>query len=248
MLHTIKLLNFNITSYSKNEILNLTLKGNEKVNIISGNPQVLYNGLKNNILMQSYNNKSSIIIPDGIGVVLPLKFKGYSIEKLTGIDLFQNLLKEYSNLSESIYLLGNSKEILDNLINKLHKDFPYLRIVGSHHGFIDVHNCNKVLKNIKDTKSTALFVAMGSPLQDIFIAKYINKLPCKLFMGVGGSFDVLSGNIKRAPVFWQKLNLEWLYRILREPKRIYKLKDSIKFIFYVIIHDFLGKRHMFSTD
>ena len=110
--------------------------------------------------------------------------------------------------------------------------------MGNHHGYIDIDNCDDILRDINEKKPYALFVAMGSPKQELFISKYMDKLQCELFMGVGGSFDVLSGNIKRAPQYMINMNLEWLYRIIKQPYRIKKIYKNI--IFMIIgIRDYL---------
>ena len=103
--------------------------------------------------------------------------------------------------------------------------------MGCSNGFFDIGSCDSLIDDIKKLKPFALFVAMGTPKQELFIEKYKNNLPCTVFMGVGGSFDVLAGTTKRAPRWIINIGLEWFYRVIREPKRIKRLKVIPKFIF-----------------
>lgn len=207
----------------------------DKVNIISGNPEVLYNGLNDRILYSNFTSENAIIIPDGIGTVLAAKvIKKPVKEKIAGIEVMEEIIKKCEKIGESIYLVGAKEEILQACIEKLKNKYPKLKIIGSHNGYFDINNCEYIIKDIKVKKPYALFVAMGSPKQDIFIANNIENLPCKVYMGVGGSFDVLSGNIKRAPKWMISLGLEWLYRVAKEPWRMKRLTCIPKFLIQVL--------------
>ena len=145
------------------------------------------------------------------------------------IKLLDNLDKK-----DSVYFLGASDEVLNIFIKNVRKKYKNINIAGYHHGYIDIENCDYIINDIKSKQPTIIFVAMGSPKQEIFITKYMNELPCKIFMGVGGSFDVISETTKRAPLWIINSNLEWLYRILKEPVRIKRFKKNINFIFMCI--------------
>ena len=211
------------------EAVNKVMNANDKIHIVSGNPEVLYNGLYNKFIYNNFTSKSSIIIPDGIGVVKPLRLKGHDIQKIAGIDLFIKLLDNLDK-KDSVYFLGASDDVLNIFIKNIRERYKNINIAGYHHGYIDIDNCNHIINDIKSKQPTIIFVAMGAPKQEIFITKYMNELPCKIFMGVGGSFDVISETTKRAPSWIININLEWLYRILKEPIRIKRFTKSIKFV------------------
>ncbi|WP_123054304.1 WecB/TagA/CpsF family glycosyltransferase [Clostridium sp. JN-1] len=231
-----KILKFNVFNGTKQELIEYIDKF-DKVNIISGNPEVLYNGLRDDIMLQNFTSESSIIIPDGIGTVLAAKLIRQPVkEKIAGIDVMEEIIKLCIRNNESIYLIGAKEEVLKSCICNLKIKYPDINISGSHNGYFDLNNCENIIEDIISKKPYALFAAMGSPRQDIFIIKNMNKLPCKVFMGVGGSFDVFSGKSKRAPKWMINMGLEWLYRVYKEPSRIKRLSSIPKFLFKAITY------------
>lgn len=230
----IRILKYNIFSGTKQELMNYIEKF-EKVNIISGNPEVLYNGLNNSSLFSNFTGDRSVIIPDGIGTVVASKIIGKPVkEKIAGIEVMEEIIKKCEKENKGVYLLGAKDDILQGCIDNLKNKYKNLNIVGSHNGYFDLNNCEEIIKDIQQKKPYALFVAMGSPRQDNFIINNMDKLTCKIFMGVGGSFDVFSGKINRAPKWMINFGLEWLYRVSKEPWRIKRLTSIPKFLFKVI--------------
>ncbi|MDO4535356.1 MAG: WecB/TagA/CpsF family glycosyltransferase [Clostridium perfringens] len=226
-----KLLDYNVFSGDKAELMDEILK-KPKVNIISGNPEVLYNGLNNSILRKSYSSKDSIIIPDGVGTIIASKIYGEKIEKrIPGIEVMDMLIDYCEKNKKSIYLLGAKNYVVDKCTDNIKKLHPKINILGHSHGFFDMESCEDILKDINDLKPYALFVAMGTPRQELFIEKYKDILPCSIFMGVGGSFDILARVSKRAPKWIIDIGMEWFYRVYKDPKRIKRLKSISKFIF-----------------
>ncbi|AKN32502.1 UDP-N-acetyl-D-mannosaminuronic acid transferase [Clostridium carboxidivorans P7] len=231
-----RILEYNVFNGTLKELMNYIEKFN-KVNIISGNPEVLYNGLNNPLLFNNFTGDNSIIIPDGVGTVMASKVvKNPVKEKIAGIELMEEIVKKCEREGKSIYLIGAKQEILDACIEKLQSKYTKLNISGSHNGYFDLNNCSDLIDDIKAKKPYALFIAMGSPRQDVFIIKNMKELPCKIFMGVGGSFDVFAGKVKRAPNWMIKLGLEWLYRVAKEPFRVKRLGSIPKFLLEVIKH------------
>ena len=228
------ILGYKVFNKTKDEFLDEVSK-KDKVNIVSGNPEVLYNGLKNEILNANFNEEYSMIIPDGVGTVLASKIiKKPVMEKIAGIEVMKEILKKASSDGNTIYLLGAQEEVLQMCIHNLKKELPSLNIVGSHNGYFDLNNCEDIINDIKKKKPWAIFVAMGSPRQEIFIDKIINVTNSKIYMGVGGSFDVFAGSVKRAPKWMISLGLEWLYRVYKEPWRIKRLGAIPKFLWKVL--------------
>ncbi len=186
-----EMLGYSIFNSSKEELLNIIDKY-EKVNIISGNPEVLYNGLNNEELFKNFTDKDSIIIPDGVGVVLASKIiKSPVKEKIAGIEVMDSILKKCNENGKAVYLLGTTEDVLKECERKLLIKYKNLNIVGKHNGFFDMDNCKDILEDIKESKPYALFIAMGCPRQEKFISRYMNELPCNIYMGVGGSLMCL---------------------------------------------------------
>jgi len=171
---------------------------------------------------------STFSIPDGVGIVKLLKKKGIETERCPGFDTMEFLLHLSKERNYNIYLLGSKEEVVKKASDNIIKDFG-TSIVGYHHGYFDWSLEEEVVKDINEKNTDLLFVGMGIPKQEIFIKRNIEKINARLLMGVGGSFDVLAGEVKRAPQFYQKLGLEWLYRMIKEPHRIKKIPDLIKF-------------------
>lgn len=209
----------------------------DKVNIVSGNPEILFNGLDDPILTNFFKHKNSVIIPDGIGTVIASKLIGNPVkEKIAGIDVVKEVLIKANKEKKSIYLLGAKEEIINKCVENIKLEFPDLKIAGFHNGFFDLNNCNDIIKEISDSNPWAIFVAMGSPRQEIFIEKVMDKTNTHIFMGVGGVFDIFAGELKRAPKWMITLGLEWLYRVAKEPFRIKRLIAIPKFLLLVLKH------------
>lgn len=231
---SVKILGYEVYSDTKKALIE-EVSSMDKVNIISGNPEVLYNGLNNKFLFDNFTSENTIIIPDGVGVVLASKLLGTPVkEKVAGIEVMEDIIKKCEAESKGIYLIGTKQEILEACIRNIQKKYPKLRIAGFHNGFFDLDNCSDIIDDIKTSKPYAIFVAMGSPRQEKFIVKYINELPCSVYMGVGGSFDIFAGVLKRAPRWMIKLGLEWLYRVIKEPFRIKRLGAIPVFLIKVL--------------
>lgn len=225
-----ELLGYKIFSESKEKLLE-EIENKERVNIISGNPEVLYNGIKNEFLKNSFNKEEALIIPDGVGTLLAAKINKIDIkEKIAGIEVVNMLLKEAKDKDLRVFLLGAKEDTLIKCEENIRKKYEGINIVGRNNGFFDLDNCKYLIEKINKSKADILLVAMGAPRQEIFIEKYKDDLCCKIFMGVGGSFDVLAGNVNRAPEFMINLGLEWLYRVLKEPWRIKRLGSIPKFL------------------
>lgn len=207
----------------------------DKVNIISGNPEVLYNGLNNEFLNSSFKDERSIIIPDGVGTVIASKIVRKPVkQKIAGIEVMKHIIETAQKEGNSVYFLGAKEEVVTKCVSNLQQQYPRLRVAGYHNGFFDLDNCHELVEDIKKSEPWAIFVAMGSPRQEKFIVNHFDELSCSIFMGVGGSFDIFAGNLKRAPKWMIKLGLEWLYRVINEPWRIKRLVAIPKFLIKVV--------------
>lgn len=163
-----------------------------------------------------------IINVDGMGIVLGGRFLGKNIpERVTGIDLFYHLLKYAEENGHSVFLLGAKPQVVEDAVVKLRKQYPQLNIAGFHHGYF-WDNEAAVVDKIRQSGATLLFVAITSPKKEQFINRWRERLGVKFAMGVGGTFDIVAGVTRRAPLWMQKAGLEWLYRVIQEPRRMWK--------------------------
>lgn len=178
----------------------------------------------------------NIINIDGMGLVWGARLLGYEVpERVAGIDLFVELIKLSEEKEYPVYFLGAKEEVLTTMCEKINATYPHLRIAGSHHGYFWDDEAAMV-EHIRTSGAYLLFVAISSPKKEIFINRWKDKLGVRFVMGVGGSFDVLAGKTKRAPVFMQKFGLEWFYRFLQEPRRMWRryLVTNTKFVWLIL--------------
>lgn len=181
-------------------------------------------------------NNANLSVPDGAGVVLASRlFKNSFQERVAGFDLMKNIFSEANRQGYRIYLLGGRPGIVDKARKNLIQEYPYLKICGAHHGYLDKDLQERVIEEINMLKPDLLFVGMGVPLQEKFIYKNMNRLQVKVAMTVGGAFDVLAGQVKRAPRWMQNAHLEWLFRLLQEPSRLGRFFALPRFVYLVLI-------------
>lgn len=212
------------------EILSDNLKNNKKTFVVTANPETFMISEKNEDVRKMLLDKETVMVPDGIGVLKAGKKIGYNIEeRITGIDIANELLKFGNEQKKSIYLFGSKQEVIDSMKIVIKEQYPNLKLVGTSNGY--VKDKDKVFDEIVKLEPDIVLVALGIPLQEMLIYKHLNRFKKGIFVGVGGSFDVMSGMKKRAPKIFIKLNLEWLYRIMKEPKRFKRFYNSnVKFI------------------
>lgn len=205
------------------------LEDSGKLNIVSGNPEVLFNGLNNIDLKKLFDREDNIIIPDGVGVTFLVKLlKRNNVHKIAGIDVMEEVLSISNDNNLRVYFIGATEENINLAIQNISKKYTSLNIVGFRDGYFK--NDRYIVNDIINSSPDVLFVAMGSPKQDIFISKYMDEINCKFFMGIGGSLDLYAGKLNRAPKLMINLGLEWLYRVYREPFRIKRLSSIPKFM------------------
>ncbi|ARF18013.1 WecB/TagA/CpsF family glycosyltransferase [Sporosarcina ureae] len=196
--------------------------------IVAINPEKLMKA-KEDPGLKALLNRAEFQIPDGIGVILASKLqKGQIRSRVTGIDMMDRVVQEAAERGKRIFLYGAKPGVAEEAAAKLQVLHPNIQIAGVQHGY--EKNIQVVLDTINEAKPDILFVAMGSPKQEQWIEQYRDQLHPVVFQGVGGSFDVLAGNIKRAPAVFQKAGAEWLYRLLLEPSRIKRQMNLPKFL------------------
>lgn len=201
------------------------LDGDRSCFIVTPNPEMVLCA-KSDEAFKNVLNCASLSIPDGFGLVLISKLtKNRLKERVSGADLFEALCFECSKNNKSIFLLGGQSDVAKKTAEKLQRKFPNLKIAGWLDGDIDLENC---WQTISDAKPNALFVALGAPKQEKWIYENLNKINgLKLAMGVGGSFDFISGNVKRAPKVLRDAGFEWLWRLMIQPRRIKRTFNAV---------------------
>ena len=173
---------------------------------------------------------------DGAGVVFGGRMLGLKIpERVAGIDLFEELLVYAETVGKSVYLLGATPEILSRTVANVRRDHPELEIAGCHHGYF-WDDEEAVVREIRASGAALLFVGIGSPLKERFINRWRDDFGVLFAMGVGGSFDVVAGKVRRAPVWMQRAGLEWLFLVVQEPRRMWRryLVTNTRFVKMVL--------------
>lgn len=186
--------------------------------IVAINPEKIIKA-KEDPALKKLLNEAEFQIPDGIGVILASKIqKGQITSRVTGVDMMLRLCQEAAKRKKPIFLYGGKPGVADKAAEKLRELYPGIIVAGTQDGY--EKDQNKVIEKINATKPDLLFVAMGSPKQENWINANRDQLHPTIYQGVGGSFDVLAGTVKRAPEAFQKVGMEWFYRLMKEPKRL----------------------------
>lgn len=196
--------------------------------------------MRNDAQLRESVESCDIINIDGMGVVLGARFLGHDVcERVAGVDLFHELLAMSAREGLSVYLLGAQDEVVTATARKVEALYPGLQISGYHHGYFWDDEAAMVEK-IRASGAQLLFVAITSPKKENFINRWRDQLGVTFVMGVGGTFDVVAGKVKRAPLWMQKYGLEWLYRVMQEPGRMWKryLTTNTKFAWLLLAEKF----------
>ncbi|MCD4837994.1 MULTISPECIES: WecB/TagA/CpsF family glycosyltransferase [Neobacillus] len=213
-------LGVDVCNYNYDELASLLIQDIEKKKksfIVAINPEKIMKAQKDEELKKLLNS-ADYQIPDGIGVILASKLKGGKIKnRVTGIDMMLKLCQVAAAKGKRIFMYGGKPGVAEAAKKELEKQFPGIQIVGTLHGYEKDESV--ILETINRHQPEILFVALGSPTQEYWIVNHMKKVTPYVFQGVGGSFDVISGNLKRAPEFFQSLGLEWFYRLVKEPWR-----------------------------
>ncbi|MBO7672952.1 WecB/TagA/CpsF family glycosyltransferase [bacterium] len=189
--------------------------------VVTLNPEMVMSANKNKDFKNIIQN-AQLVIPDGIGVKIGLKILGKkNIHRIAGIEFAYSMIKKFASEKLPVALIGAKQEVIETACNNLKKEFSGLNIVYSQNGYFT--DKEKVKADLVNSGAKLVLVALGSPKQEEFIFEIKSHMPETLFIGVGGSFDVWAGLVRRAPEIWQKTGFEWLYRTLKEPSRFKRI-------------------------
>lgn len=214
------LLGFGIDKYTLDEAVEAAEKSCGQV--VTINPEMIDYALKNPEFADLIN-QAEFVIPDGIGVQLGLRIKGYKIRRIPGIEFAKRMLIETKGLPAAF--VGAKPDVAQKAVNNLLKEIPELNAVYIHDGYFS--DTDLIVKEISSANPRIVLAALGSPKQEEFIFRLKKLLPEALLIGVGGSFDVWAGEVERAPEIYQKLGLEWLYRTVKEPARFKRIFPAL---------------------
>ncbi|HXF41501.1 MAG TPA: WecB/TagA/CpsF family glycosyltransferase [Blastocatellia bacterium] len=167
--------------------------------------------------------EADLVTADGMSVVWASRILGGPLkQRVTGIDLFERLIEHAAHRGLSVYFLGAREESVRGMVERFTNKYPPLRIAGYHNGYFEESESQSLAETIRLSGADLLFVAMGSPAQEYWIASNIENAGVRFALGVGGSFDHVSGLARRAPRWMQRIGFEWLYRLSREPRRMWR--------------------------
>lgn len=235
-LRQIDLFGLKVNTYSMEEILDLVenaVRDGGFFRILTLNAEIAYRAWGDEKLAALINS-ADLVTADGAGILWAAAKRGTAIaEKVTGIDLFMNLARRGDNGHLRLYLLGSRPGVAEAAGAQLKKEYPGLNIVGSHHGYFADSESPAIARAIEASGADILICAMGAPRQDYWLARFGPACNVKVGIGVGGSLDVVAGQVRRAPVFFQKHGIEWFYRLLKEPWRFKRMLSLPRFTFYV---------------
>ncbi len=209
--------------------------------LVTPNPEMIVEA-KNNAEFKNILNSADLVIPDGIGVVFASKLNKAKIkERVPGCDITFSILDKIKDKDFSVYILGAGKNVAEVAKKNMEEKFPGINIVGTHDGYFDEVEEKNIVNEITDKKPDILLVGLGMVKQESWAYKYKDTLPVKVTACIGGTIDVMAGNVKRAPQIFIKLNLEWFYRLLKQPSRFFRILKIPVFVFLCVKSKILKK-------
>ena len=205
------------------------LTGDKAAYVVTPNAEMAYEALHDEEFRRVLN-EADLVLPDGAGVVLGAKILKTPLkQKVAGIEFAQNMLPVYEELGSRLYLLGSKPGVAEQAAEKLLQEHPKLCICGTADGYF--RDEDEVVRKINEANADALYVCLGAPKQEYFMYRHRAKLNVRLMAGLGGTLDGIAGTVKRAPRWMIRLQLEWLYRLIKEPRRFGRMLRLPKFVF-----------------
>jgi N-acetylglucosaminyldiphosphoundecaprenol N-acetyl-beta-D-mannosaminyltransferase len=220
-----------VTSFDEaSYLVKMALINKRQFKIVTLNSEMVINATKNFEFQAAINN-ANLIVPDSVGITLGLKFLNPGVfnglRRIPGIELAENILSIANELGKKVAIFGGKKEVLEKVETLLKERYPKIEIPITTHGFQSTNDDGKIAEDIASYKVDVVFVALGSPKQEIWINKYSSLFPNSILIGIGGSLDVWSGVKPRAPKWMRNIYLEWLFRLLIDPKRLLRVLGTL---------------------
>lgn len=229
----------NITMEEALDAAKALLQGEHAARVVTPNAEIAYEALHDENT-RTILNSAELMLPDGAGVVLASKILKTPLkQKVAGVDFADGLLGVLETTGQSLYLLGSKPGIGELAAQKMMQKHPKLRIAGIADGYFQDEA--PVIDKINASGADVLFVCLGAPKQEQFMARHQKALHVKLMAGLGGTLDSFAGTVKRAPKWMIRLNLEWLYRLIKEPKRFIRMLRLPKYLWAVVCKRIRGR-------
>lgn len=214
------------------------LDGDKTVYVVTPNSEIVYEAMHDETMMALLNG-ASLVLPDGAGVVLGSKILGTPLkQKVAGVEFADHLMDVLIEKKQKLYLLGSKPGVAEMAAEKMLQKHPGLAICGMADGYFKDEAA--VVEKVNEAGADVLFVCLGAPKQEIFMQNHCEDLCVKMMIGLGGTLDSFAGTVKRAPRWMIRLNLEWLYRLIQEPKRLGRMMRLPKFILAVAARKMKG--------
>ena len=228
-----RVLNQPIDTFTLDEVVffaKMALSNPKQLKIVTLNPEMIVNAMKN-IELQAAINNANLIVPDGTGIVWAFKTLNKNdlakIERVPGIELAEKILESANELKKRVAIFGSTRTIIEKAAAIMQNKYPDIIIVKTTDGYHGIEKDLQVAEEIADENPDLILVALGSPRQEIWIKKHSDFFPKSILIGIGGSLDVWAGKIKRAPRWFRDNNLEWFYRVVSQPKRTIRILKSL---------------------
>ena len=217
------------------------IDGDHPQAVIAVNPEKVIKAQSDKNLRDQLRN-AGLLIPDGIGIVLAATILGLGkMRRVPGSELMPEICQIAAQKGRGVFLFGASPEVNESVAAELAKRYPTIVINGRQHGYVRDNEMEDVVNRINDSRAQVLFIALGSPRQEQWMGAHMHKLKhVSVVQGVGGTFDVIAGRVKRAPPLFLRLNLEWLYRLLAQPQRILRQTALPRFVYRVLKQRIFG--------
>lgn len=235
----IKFLNYNVDNLNFDEtidkIVSLINSGKTNQHVVLNASKIVL--MENNKELARIINSCDLINADGMSIIWASKFLGNKIrERVAGIDIMYKLLEVAKQNKYRVFLFGSEENVINSVVKKLKENYKGLIIAGYRNGFFKEEDEPNIIDEISKSNCHILFIGFSSPKKEFFLNKHKKKIKVPFCMGVGGSFDVIAGKYSRAPVWMQNIGLEWFYRFIQEPRRMWKryFINNFKFIFIVL--------------
>lgn len=216
----------------------MALVNSRQFRITTLNPEMIVNATKNFEFQASINN-SHLIVPDGIGIILASKFldpvKFQNLIRVPGIELAEMILEGANELSKKVAIFGGKKEVLERVVDGFKYKYPNIQLVKAIDGYKSKEELSNVASDIAKSNPDLVLVALGTPKQEIWINNYASLFPRSVMIGIGGSLDVWSGKISRAPHWIRNIYLEWLFRVITDPRRLPRIISTLPIFAWMVL-------------
>lgn len=225
-----------ITTTETLDLVNRQIEeGREAAIIVASNPEKVY-ALRRFPALRLLYQKAAVVLPDGVGIVAAARvLYGLRIRRVAGADLMEQLLQEAGRKKYSVFLFGASESVNARVAELVASRYRGVRIAGRKCGYCGARTeASQIVAEINASGANILFVALGSPLQELWVAEHMNELRVAVIQCVGGSFDVIAGEVRRAPKLFRRVGCEWLFRLLSQPQRAHRQLNLLRFAWDIV--------------